>query len=91
MPDRIAALLGFPPTLDASDLLHVEDLGHVLGVSQREALKLTQREDFPEPFMHRHRYIANERAPQPRPVWDRAEVERWAKEVNESRRQAAAG
>jgi predicted DNA-binding transcriptional regulator AlpA len=68
--------------LDANDLLHVEDLAYVLGVSQREALKLTRREDFPEPMMNRHRYMANERLPQPRPVWDRADVERWAKKRN---------
>ena len=89
MHNRIAALMEIPPTRDASDLLHLEDLAHVLGVSQREALKLTQREDFPEPSVHRLHRMANERRAQPRPAWDRAEVERWARDV--SRRQAAAG
>ena len=91
MHNRIAALMGIPPTLDASDLLPLEDLAQVLGVSQRQALELTQREDFPEPSMHRLHRKANERRAQPRPAWDRAEVERWAKEIRGSRRQAAAG
>ena len=90
MPNRIAALMELPRTLDASDLLGVEDIAAVLGVSQRGALKMTQREDFPQPTMHRLHRMANERRPQPRPVWDRTEVERWAKGVHESRRQAAA-
>jgi hypothetical protein len=91
MRNRIADLAGIAATPDNAELLGVEDVAHVLGVSQREALKLTQREDFPEPSMHRLHRLANERRAQPRPVWDRPEVERWAKEVNESRRHAAAG
>ena len=80
MGNHIAELLGFRPAPDDSDLLGVEQLGYTLGVSQRDALKLTQREDFPEPVMSIHRYEANETLPQPRRVWDRADVERWAKE-----------
>jgi predicted DNA-binding transcriptional regulator AlpA len=80
MRNRIADLAGIAASPDNAELLSVEDVAHVLGVSQREALKLTQGEDFPEPSTHLHRGMANERLPQPQPVWDRGDVERWAKE-----------
>jgi hypothetical protein len=92
MRNRIAELAGIPPTPDNADLLSVEDLAYVLGVSQLEALKLTQREDFPEPMMSPHRYVANERLPQPQPVWNRGDVERWAKEgISTQRHEEAHG
>jgi hypothetical protein len=90
MRNRIADLAGIAATPDNAELLSVEDVAHVLGVSRREALKLTQREDFPEPSTHLHRGMANERLPQPQPVWDRDAVERWAKEGISAQREGGA-
>jgi predicted DNA-binding transcriptional regulator AlpA len=45
-------------------------LGQVLGVSQARALKWTERGDFPAPVMWL----------EARPVWELADLKRWAKE-----------
>jgi len=42
----------------------------VLGTPQAQAFKWTKREDFPAPVIWL----------EARPVWDRADLERWAKE-----------
>lgn len=78
MANHIAALLGIRARPEYAELVDLEELCYLLGVSERDALKLTQGEDFPEPAMRLHRHQANEVLPQPRRVWDRAEVERWA-------------
>jgi predicted DNA-binding transcriptional regulator AlpA len=90
MRNRIADLAGIAATPDDADLISVEGVAQVLGVSQREALELTQREDFPEPSTHLHRTMANERLPRPQPVWDRGDVERWAKEGISAQREGGA-
>jgi hypothetical protein len=52
------------------ELVRPGQLGQVLGTPQAQALKWTKREDFPAPVIWF----------QARPVWDRADLERWAKE-----------
>jgi hypothetical protein len=85
MRNNISALIEMPPTLDHAQLVARHELGQTLGVSQRQALELTRREDFPEPVLFLHRQEPNETLPQPRPVWDRADVERWAKASKRNR------
>jgi predicted DNA-binding transcriptional regulator AlpA len=60
---------------DNVDLVRLGDLGHVLGTSRGKAIGWARRDDFPEP-------VTWLRA---RPVWDRADVERWAKEHTANR------
>jgi hypothetical protein len=67
---NIARLMELPPRLDRAEIVRRGDLGPVLGVSQAQALTWAQRSDFPAPAAWL----------QARPVWDRAEVERWANE-----------
>ena len=53
-----------------SDLLGLAEVADLLGTTRRNAIRWTQRDDFPEP-------IARLRAT---PVWERRDVERWAKQ-----------
>ena len=85
MPNRIASLLGFSPPADSGGIVRRHELGRLLGVSQSQALGLTQRPDFPQPMVHLHRRVRGETLPQPQPVWDRAELERWLKEKSATR------
>ena len=70
MEHNIARLMELPPRLDEADIVRRGELGRALGVPQSEALKCVQRSDFPAPVAWL----------QARPVWDRADVERWAEE-----------
>ena len=51
------------------DLVGLAEVAEMLGTSRRQAIRWTQREDFPEP-------VARLRATR---VWKRADVDRWAK------------
>jgi hypothetical protein len=81
MRNNIAALLELSSPLDDAEFVTLQELGHILGLSRRQALKLTQRGDFPEPVLSLHRRVLNETKPQPRPVWDVDDIEHWAKKV----------
>jgi hypothetical protein len=77
MHSRIASLLGMSPAADSAGIVRRDELGRVLGVSQSQALRLTQRPDFPESMVSLHRRVPGETLPRPEPIWDRAELERW--------------
>ena len=70
MRSRVAALLEVPHGLHTDDLVRMGELHHVLGTSRGQARACAHAEDFPEPVVWL----------EARPVWDRAAVERWAKE-----------
>lgn len=53
-----------------SELLGLAEVAELLSTTRRNAIRLTQAENFPEP-------IARLRAT---PVWERSDVERWAKQ-----------
>jgi hypothetical protein len=80
MPNRIAPLLGLRPVADGAEIVRRDQLGRAMGVSQSEALRLTRRPDFPEPILALHRREPGETLPQPQPVWQRVDLERWVKQ-----------
>jgi hypothetical protein len=77
MRSTIAPLLEIPPRGEMVEIVSRDELGEVLGLPQRQALQLTNRPDFPEPGFSLHRREPDETLPQPQPVWDRSELERW--------------
>jgi hypothetical protein len=83
MGSTIASLLEIPP-LSAETVSH-DQLGQFLGLPQRQALELTGRPDFPEPMFFLHRRERAETLPQPQPIWDRLELERWVKQQSSAR------
>ena len=80
MRSRIGSLLGVRPPADSAEIVRRDELGRVLGVPQSRALQLAQMPDFPEPMLSLHRRQPGETLPQPQPIWDRSEVERWIKQ-----------
>jgi predicted DNA-binding transcriptional regulator AlpA len=64
------------PNLDLVGLAEVADL---LGTSRRQAIRWTQREDFPEPII---RLRAT-------PVWEEREIRRWMRERKPNKRRRA--
>lgn len=82
MPSRIASVLGFSPPSDSGGLVRRHELGRLFGVPQSQALGLMHRPDFPQPTAYLHRRVPGETLPQPQPVWERAELERWLKELS---------
>jgi hypothetical protein len=85
MRSRIASLLGLPPPVDSADIVRRDELGRFLGVPQSQALELTRRPEFPEPMFSLHRRQRGETLPQPQPLWERAELERWVKQQTATR------
>lgn len=55
------------------DLLGTLDVAEVLGISRQRVVQLAKRSDFPAPVA-----IVNKRIR----VWDRAQVEQWARDTD---------
>jgi hypothetical protein len=85
MGNRIASLLELPPFVDGAEVVRLNELGRVLGVPQPQALQLSRRPGFPEPMHSLHRRESAETQPQPQPIWDRSELERWMKQQTSTR------
>ena len=83
MGSTIASLLEIPPL--SGETVSRDELGQVLGLPQHQALQLTRRPDFPEPMFSLHRREPAETLPQPQPIWDRLELERWMKQQSSAR------
>jgi hypothetical protein len=79
MGSTIASLLEIPPLRERAEIVSRDELGEVLGLPQRQALQLTRRRDFPEPMFSLHRREPAETLPQPQPIWNRSELDRWMK------------
>jgi hypothetical protein len=84
MGSAIASLLEIPPL--RAETVSRDELGQVLGLPQRQAVQLTRSPDFPEPMFSLHRREPAETLPQPQPIWDRLELERWMKKRQSSAR-----
>ena len=58
------------------DLVGLAEVAEMLGTSRRQAIRWTQRKDFPEPLV---RLAAT-------PVWEAREVRRWKREQEPNKR-----
>jgi predicted DNA-binding transcriptional regulator AlpA len=62
--------------MEKPDLVGLAEVAEMLRTSRRQAIRWTQREDFPEPIL---RLRAT-------PVWEAREVRRWKRERKRERR-----